>query len=177
MQPATTKREVLAATMSIFHSLGWLTSSTIVIKIFFLELWEKGREWDGKMLHEEIKRWKKIIGGLEYTTDIHISRFVGNNPAQFLRFCDASNRVCNSNLSQEHHQWHCQFTVLKRTKCTKKGNTYRTKTETFLSINWCKKPSVCHKGTENWSNRKKFSGEILSVSYSESKDEAINRNL
>ena len=48
MQHSTTKREVLAATMSTFDPLGWLTPS-IVMKIFFQELWEKGREWDEKM--------------------------------------------------------------------------------------------------------------------------------
>ena len=93
MQPATTKTEVLAATMSTFDPLGWLIPSAIVMKIFLQELWEKGREWDGKMSDGEIKRWKKIISGLEYNADIHIPRFVGNSSAQLLCFCDASNKV------------------------------------------------------------------------------------
>ena len=76
MQPATTKRDVPAATMLIFYPLGWLTPSNIVMKIFLQELWEKGREWDEKMSDEEIKLWKEIIDGIEYITDIHIPRFV-----------------------------------------------------------------------------------------------------
>ena len=76
MQPATTKRDVPAATMLIFYPLGWLTPSNIVMKIFLQELWEKGREWDEKTSDEEIKLWKEIIGGIEYITDIHIPRFV-----------------------------------------------------------------------------------------------------
>ena len=38
MQTATTKTEVLAATMSTFDPLGWLISSAIVMKIFLQEL-------------------------------------------------------------------------------------------------------------------------------------------
>lgn len=45
------------------------------------------------MSDEEIKRWKEIIGGFEYITDIHVPRFAGNSPAQLLCFCDASNKV------------------------------------------------------------------------------------
>ena len=45
------------------------------------------------MSDEEIKRWKEIIGGLEYITDIHIPRFVSNGPAQLLCFCDASKKL------------------------------------------------------------------------------------
>ena len=45
------------------------------------------------MSDEEIKRWKEIIGGFEYITDIHVPRFAGNGPAQLLCFCDASNKV------------------------------------------------------------------------------------
>ena len=93
MQPATTKIEVLGATMSIFDPLGWLAPSAIVKEICWQEFWEKGREWDEKMSDEEIKRWKQIIGGLEYITDIHISRFVCNGPVQLLCFCDALNKV------------------------------------------------------------------------------------
>ena len=93
MQPATTKREVLAATMLAFDPLGSLTPSTIVMKIFTQELWEKGREWNGKMSDEEIKCWKEVIDRLECITDIHIPRFVGNGPAQLFCFCNASNKA------------------------------------------------------------------------------------
>ena len=74
MEPATAKRDILPATMSTFDPLGWLTPSTIVMKIFLQELWEKG---------EEIKAWKEIIDELECITDIHIPRFVGNDPLNF----------------------------------------------------------------------------------------------
>ena len=93
MQLVTAKREGLAATMSTSNPLSWLTPSTIVMKIFLQEFWEKGKEWDEKMSDEEIKRWKEIIGGFEYITDIHVPRFAGNGPAQLLCFCDASNKV------------------------------------------------------------------------------------
>ena len=86
MQPATTKREVLAATMLAFDPLGSLSPSTKVMKIFSQELWEKGREWNGKMSDEEIKCWKEVIDRLECITDIHIPRFVGNGPAQLFCF-------------------------------------------------------------------------------------------
>ena len=93
IQPATTKTEVLAANMPTFDPLGYLTPSTIAMNLFLPELWGKGREWDEKTSDEEIKRWKEIIGGLEYITDIFILRFVGNGPAQLLCFCDVSNKV------------------------------------------------------------------------------------
>ena len=93
MQLATTKREVLALTVSTFDPLGWLTPSIMMMKTFSQELREKGREWNEKMSDEEIKPWKEIIGGLEYLTDVHIPRFVGNNSAQLLCFCDASSKV------------------------------------------------------------------------------------
>lgn len=38
------------------------------MNILLVELWQKGKEWDEKMLNEEIKRWKEIIGGLEDIT-------------------------------------------------------------------------------------------------------------
>ena len=37
MQTTTTKREVIAATMSTLNPLGWLTTSTIMMQIFLLE--------------------------------------------------------------------------------------------------------------------------------------------
>ena len=85
------------------------------------------------MSDDEIKCWKEITGGLKYPTDIHIPRFVGNGPT----------------VLQEHHQWHCQFTLLKGTKCTRKENTYHTKTQIFVNINWCRKSSICCKGNGN----------------------------
>ena len=93
MQPATTKRKLLATTMSTFDPFGWVIPSAIVMKIFLQELWEKGREWDEKISDEEIKCWKEIVDGLEYITDIHIPRFVSNDHAQLLCFCDASNKL------------------------------------------------------------------------------------
>ena len=48
------------------------------MKIFLQELWVKCRDQDEKISDKEIICWKEIIGGLEYLTDIHISRFVDN---------------------------------------------------------------------------------------------------
>ena len=150
IQPATTKREVLAATMSTFDPLGWFTPSTIVMKIFLQELWEKSREWDEKMSDDEIKRWKEIIGRLDYITDIHIPRFVGNGPAQLLCFCDASNKVYETAIYLRNiFDGTVNLLFSKARNAPKRKTIYHTKTQTFVSVNWSKKSSFCHKDTEN----------------------------
>ena len=120
MQLATTKREVLALTVSIFHPLGWLTPSIMMMKTFSLELREKSREWNEKMSDEEIKPSKEIIGGLEYLTDVHIPRFVGNNPAQLLCFCDASSKVYATEIYLRNISDGTMLTLLKGTNAPKR---------------------------------------------------------
>ena len=92
----------------------------MMMKTFSQELREKGREWNEKMSDEEIKPWKEIIGGLEYLTDVHIPRFVGNNPAQRLCFCDASSKVYATEIYLRNIYDGTMLTLLKGTNAPKR---------------------------------------------------------
>jgi len=90
---ATTKRQILAMMASIFDPLGLLTPSTLKMKIFIQELWEKGKDWDETLLKCETLQWKKIISNLDELCTTSIPRFIGNGKSQLLCFCDASSKA------------------------------------------------------------------------------------
>ena len=64
IEQTKTKREVLATLASIFDPLGMITPVPLKMKLFLQELWEKEKEWDGRLSSEEITIWRGIMTDL-----------------------------------------------------------------------------------------------------------------
>ena len=46
---ATTKRQILATIASLFDPLGYLSPTTVKMRLFFQKLWNKEKQWGDKM--------------------------------------------------------------------------------------------------------------------------------
>ena len=93
-----TKRSVLSDSAKVFDPLGLLSCVTIVMKIIFQRLWERGIHWDDR-LHPDIERdWKEWRNQLAELSSLRIPcGYAPNNcqivNRQFVGFSDASEKA------------------------------------------------------------------------------------
>ncbi|KAF7639083.1 Integrase catalytic domain-containing protein [Meloidogyne graminicola] len=85
------KRLVLKQLASVFDPLGLASPSLLPAKLFFQNLWEKGKEWDTNLSEEESKEWNNIINNWK-VPQIEIERRIINKreSCQLHVFSDAS---------------------------------------------------------------------------------------
>ena len=57
---ASTKREILQATASIYDPLGYFAPTVLEAKVFIQELWTDRLEWDVKLPEEKLNKWSHI---------------------------------------------------------------------------------------------------------------------
>lgn len=87
----TTKRQLLSESSTIFDPLGWLSASTIQIKILYQKLWLLKLDWDDRMPDEFGLKWQGFRDQLKFFAKLEIPRFIGCLSEWKLEgFCDAS---------------------------------------------------------------------------------------
>ena len=81
------------AIASLFDPLGYLTPTTIKIRLFLRNLWAQGKDWDDKMDSKDIEAWRAIIEETKELLTITVPRYLGCKDPQLICFCDASEKV------------------------------------------------------------------------------------
>ena len=71
---ANTKRQILAAVMSIFDPLGFLSPVVLLPKILLQEIWQVGRDWDESLPTEFTDRWMEWTNDLQALKTLTIPR-------------------------------------------------------------------------------------------------------
>ena len=56
---ATTKIPVLTAIASLFDPLGYLTPTTVKMRLFLQNLWIQEKGWDDQLENGDIETWQK----------------------------------------------------------------------------------------------------------------------
>ncbi|ETN83984.1 hypothetical protein NECAME_17307 [Necator americanus] len=56
-----TKRKALKNVASIYDPLGWISSSTLISKVFVQKLWKTELHWDAVLPNKLLKEWKSIL--------------------------------------------------------------------------------------------------------------------
>ena len=88
-----TKRQILKKTAAVFDPLGLFNPVLLKAKLLLRELWNQNVDWDEPITTECATEWKHILNDLKRIQDKKIGRFVGNNAADLLCFCDASSKA------------------------------------------------------------------------------------
>ncbi|XP_032690358.1 uncharacterized protein LOC116853401 [Odontomachus brunneus] len=68
------KRQVLAAIVRLYDSLGWVTPVTITAKIFMQRLWREGFDWDSILPPTLLNHWRNIYSGLSALRELRLNR-------------------------------------------------------------------------------------------------------
>ena len=74
MEKANTKRQILAAVMSIFDPLGFLSPVVLIPKILMQEIWQIGRDWDELLPTEFTDRWMEWTNDLQALKNLTVPR-------------------------------------------------------------------------------------------------------
>ena len=90
---ATTKIPVLTAIASLFHPLGYLTPTTVKMRLFLQNLWIQEKGWDDQLENEDIETWQKTITEMRELSTISVPRHIGDKTPQLLCFCDVSEKA------------------------------------------------------------------------------------
>lgn len=88
-----TKRKLLSESSRVFDPLGWLSPTTISIKILFQNLWLQKLDWDDVLPADESKKWKKLRESLHHLEKCQIPRWLHTQSdvhVEIHGFCDAS---------------------------------------------------------------------------------------
>ena len=87
---ATTKRQILASIASLFDLLGYLSPTTMEMRLFLQKLWNKEKDWDDTMDKEDTGKWRQIMEETKELSTIEVPRCIGGKNSQLICFCDAS---------------------------------------------------------------------------------------
>ena len=74
---ATTKRQILASIASLFDPLGYLSPTTMKMRLFLQKLWNKEKDWDDKMDKEDIEKLRQIVEETKELSTIEVPRYIG----------------------------------------------------------------------------------------------------
>lgn len=88
------KRNLLSEISKVFDPLGWVSPSTIVLKLLFQKLWSLKIEWDDELPPAVKLEWTKLKQNLPHLENIQIPRYMGLSKniseVEIHGFCDAS---------------------------------------------------------------------------------------
>lgn len=90
--PSLTKREMLSEASKLFDPLGWLSPSTVMVKILFQSLWLLHLQWDDPLPAVISKKWTSLRDEFKELEKISIPRWLKTNELNFELhgFSDAS---------------------------------------------------------------------------------------
>ena len=89
---ATTKRQFPTTIASLFHPLGYLTPTTVKMRLFLRNLWIHEKEWDDQLENEDIETWQKVMAEMKELSSSVPKHIGGENP-QLICFCDTSQKA------------------------------------------------------------------------------------
>ena len=77
LMTATTKRQILASIASLFDPLGYLSPTTMKMRLFLQKLWNKEKDWDDTMDKEDTGKWRQIVEETKELSTIEVLRHIG----------------------------------------------------------------------------------------------------
>ncbi|UYV61591.1 hypothetical protein LAZ67_1005452 [Cordylochernes scorpioides] len=93
-EEVVTKRDLLSNIARIFDPLGFLSPTTVALKIIMQELWRGGIGWDEHIPNDIKEKWNNFRAELLKLGELSIPRYVwaceGDRDVQLHGFCDAS---------------------------------------------------------------------------------------
>ncbi|UYV60560.1 hypothetical protein LAZ67_1001526, partial [Cordylochernes scorpioides] len=93
-EEVVTKRDLLSNIARIFDPLGFLSPTTVALKIIMQELWRSGTGWDEHIPNDIKEKWNNFRAELLKLGDLSIPRYVWacekDQDVQLHGFCDAS---------------------------------------------------------------------------------------
>ncbi|GFW95012.1 integrase catalytic domain-containing protein [Trichonephila clavipes] len=94
--PVSTKRQMLSIIARIFDPLGFVSPSTIILKIILQDLWKAGFDWDDEISPDILNRWNRFQAEISCLKQIKVPRYVQTQNAKHCEiheFCDASSKA------------------------------------------------------------------------------------
>lgn len=92
-----TKRQLLSAIAKIYDPLGFLSPTTIQLKILMQDLWKESISWDDPVTNRISEAWTQFRNQMEHLAEIKIPRYLSQSDAttciQLVGFCDSSQRA------------------------------------------------------------------------------------
>ncbi|UYV64954.1 hypothetical protein LAZ67_3002556 [Cordylochernes scorpioides] len=93
-EEVVTKRDFLSNIARIFDPIGFLSPTTVALKIIMQELWRGGTGWDEHISNDIKEKWNNFRAELLKLEDLSIPRYVWacekDRDVQLHGFCDAS---------------------------------------------------------------------------------------
>ena len=87
-QYGSNNKEV-TTTASLFDPLGYLTSTTVKMRLFLQNLWIQEKGWGDQLKNEDIETGQKIIAEIKELSTTSVPRHIGGENPRFLCFYDA----------------------------------------------------------------------------------------
>ena len=78
-----TKRQILASIASLFDPLGYLSPTTMEMRLFLQKLWNKEKDWDDTMDKEDTGKWRQIMEDTKELSTIEVPRYIGGKNSLF----------------------------------------------------------------------------------------------
>ncbi|GFT23624.1 integrase catalytic domain-containing protein [Trichonephila clavipes] len=72
----STKRHMLSIIARIFDTLGFVSPSTIILKIILQDLWKAELDWDDEISSDILNKWNRIQAEISCLKKIKVPRFV-----------------------------------------------------------------------------------------------------
>ncbi|GFX11069.1 integrase catalytic domain-containing protein [Trichonephila clavipes] len=97
----STKRQMLSIIARIFDTLGFVSPSTIILKIILQDLWKAGLDCDYEISSDILNRWIRFQAEVSSLKQIKVLRNVQILNAEYCEihgFCDASSKAYSAVL-------------------------------------------------------------------------------
>ncbi|GFW67332.1 integrase catalytic domain-containing protein [Trichonephila clavipes] len=92
-----TKRQLLSTIAKIYDSLGFLSPTTIQLKILMQDIWKENISWDDPVTDCIFESWTQFKNQMKHLAEIQIPRYLAEDATAkrvlLIGFCDASQRA------------------------------------------------------------------------------------
>ncbi|GFS58553.1 integrase catalytic domain-containing protein [Trichonephila clavipes] len=93
----TTKRQLLSTIAKIYDPLGFLSPTTIQLKILMQDIWKENISWDDPVTDCISESWTQFKNQMKHLAEIQIPRYLSEDATAkrilLIGFCDASQRA------------------------------------------------------------------------------------
>ncbi|GFV19621.1 integrase catalytic domain-containing protein [Trichonephila clavipes] len=92
-----TKRQLLSTIAKIYEPLGFLSPTTIQLKILMQDIWKENISWDDPVTDCIFESWTQFKNQMKHLAEIQIPRYLAEDATAkrvlLIGFCDASQRA------------------------------------------------------------------------------------